>query len=377
MATFSARLPVAMAPLALVLAGHEATGSYVFGGLLVAAHTLGEATAAPVTGALVDRWSARRTIAPCLAAEAVLFLVLALLLATGGQHGLVLAVAALAGAVPAGAPGGLRSTLTQVVGTAALRRALSLDTVINQSCWALAPILVSVCASLTISTVAVAVIAVFPTIGAVAALGLPGTAVHLGRARRTGLWALTVAVYRTLLLTAVLRLMLGAMTVLAPPLFESALGVAIAGVALGAYAFGTAVGGVLYGARRSWPGTYEQQADACLLLLGAVVACAPLLQHGVLMVLLYLVAGLIEGPVVLARSLHLEDTLPADRRAMGFSLQYAAIGWGFAAGGFLLTQAGVTTAPQVALASVGGGVAVIALVALLLPARRSRTGRHR
>nr|WP_018680225.1 MFS transporter [Actinokineospora enzanensis] len=359
-----------MAPLALVLVGHEATGDYVFGGLLVAAHTLGEAVAAPVAGNLMDRWPPRRTITPCLAAEAVLFGLLALLVGTHGSNALLPAVAALAGAIPAGAPGGLRSTLTQVVGLAALPRALSLDTVLNQSCWALAPILVSACAALTSPTTAVALVAAFPLIGAMAALRLPYSAGPATRHARTGLWTLTRILHRTLLLTAALRLMLGAMTVVAPPLFDSTSAAPLSGVALGAYALGTALGGLLYGIRRTWPGTHQQQADACLLLLGAVVAGGFVLHSSVLFVLLYLLAGLLEGPVVLARSLHLETILPPDRRAMGFSLQYAAIGWGFAAGGFILAQTITTTTPQAALTVVGAIVAAIALISLLLPARR-------
>ncbi|SMD20155.1 MFS transporter [Kibdelosporangium aridum] len=371
-ATFGARLPVAMAPLALVLVGHAATGGYVFGGLLVAAHTLGEALAAPITGALVDRWSPRRTIAPCLAIEAALFGTLALLVIADGADVLLLAVAALAGAIPAGAPGGLRSTLTHVVGAAALPRALSLDTVINQTCWALAPIIVSVCAGLASPTAAIALVGVFPAIGMVAALYLPRTPGHATRETRTGLWALTLVLHRTLLLTAVLRLMLGAMTVAAPPLFDAASAPALAGFALGAYAVGTAVGGLLYGMRRTWPGTHEQQADVCLLLLGIVIMSAFFVHHSVLFVLLYGVAGLLEGPVVLARSLHLEDILPGDRRAMGFSLQYAAIGWGFAAGGFVLAQIIGKATPQTALTVIGGLVAAASLLALLLPSRRRR-----
>ena len=49
-ATFGARLPVAMAPLALVFAGRALSDGYLLSGLLVGAHTIGEAVAAPAAG---------------------------------------------------------------------------------------------------------------------------------------------------------------------------------------------------------------------------------------------------------------------------------------------------------------------------------------
>jgi predicted MFS family arabinose efflux permease len=234
-------------------------------------------------------------------------------------------------------------------------------------------VLVSVCATVVSPVSAIALTAVFPAVGAVGALRLPHGTAHASTSTRTGLWTLAKSLHHTLLLTAVLRLLLGALTVVAPPLFAGAGAPALAGVALGAYALGTAVGGLLYGLRPIWPGTHQQQADACLLALGAVVVCGLVVQQSLLFVLLYLVAGVLEGPVVLARSLHLEAILPPERRAMGFSLQYAAIGWGFAAGGFVLAQTVTATAPQTALAAIGGFVVVAALVALLVsrPARRS------
>ncbi|MGW2306401.1 hypothetical protein ACWCO6_35810, partial [Streptomyces sp. NPDC001809] len=47
------RAPVVMAPLALVLLGH-ATSSFAVGGLLAAAHALGEAAGAPLMGRRFD-----------------------------------------------------------------------------------------------------------------------------------------------------------------------------------------------------------------------------------------------------------------------------------------------------------------------------------
>ena len=95
-------------------------------------------------------------------------------------------------------------------------------------------------------------------------------------------------------------------------------------------------------------------------MLGLVVALAVVARpHAVALLTLYAVAGLCEGPTVLARSLHLERVLPADRRATGFSLQYAAIGWGFAVGSMLLAP--LLTRWGAASVVTGAGIAVAAL----------------
>jgi hypothetical protein len=64
--------------------------------------------------------------------------------------------------------------------------------------------------------------------------------------------------------------------------------------------------------------------------------------------------------------------MPAPARRRGRGLQYAVIGWGFAVGGFVLAQTITATAPQLALSIVGGIVAAIALISLLLPTNRHR-----
>ncbi len=62
-ASFAARLPVAMLPLAVLLHGQHLTGSFAVAGLMLAAMSLGAALGAPLVGALADRWGPRRTVA--------------------------------------------------------------------------------------------------------------------------------------------------------------------------------------------------------------------------------------------------------------------------------------------------------------------------
>ena len=62
-ASFAARLPAAMLPLAVLLHGEQLTGSFAVAGLMLAAMSLGAALGAPLVGALADRWGPRRTVA--------------------------------------------------------------------------------------------------------------------------------------------------------------------------------------------------------------------------------------------------------------------------------------------------------------------------
>src|SRR5918912_4518997 len=54
------RLPIAMAPLGLVLAGHYATGSFADGALLAGVYAFAESLAAPLLGRRLDSGELRR-----------------------------------------------------------------------------------------------------------------------------------------------------------------------------------------------------------------------------------------------------------------------------------------------------------------------------
>lgn len=370
--TVGARLPVAMAPLGLIMAGYHIGGATA-GGLLVAGHTAGEVVAASAAGAAMDRWTARRGLCITLFAEAMLFAVLAVLVAVGAPLTILMIVAVLAGAVPAGAPGGLRTALSDTVGARLLAPALGIDSIINQASWALAPIIVSGVVALGSAPLALGVIAAVAATGSAAALGLadpPPAKSSRSQGGRPG--RLLPILARPLLLTAVWRLVFGVLTVAAVPFLASVGARSLSGVALSAFAAGAAVGGLCYGAlhRRGNP---EVTADAAMLVLGMVLLASPLARNLPTVLVLYAVAGLVEGPIVVARSLQLEQVIPAGRRATGFSLQYAAIGVGFGAAGVALAPLIPTIGTTAVISGTGAVVALSAGIALLLGSRPQRS----
>ncbi|MEV4427507.1 MFS transporter, partial [Streptomyces sp. NPDC049602] len=102
---FTGRLPVAMAPLALVFLVRERPGGYTLGAVLAAAYVLGEIVAAPVLGMRLNAERARPQLVAGLAAGAAGFTGLGL---APGAHPVVLAaLALLAGTGPAAVPGAL------------------------------------------------------------------------------------------------------------------------------------------------------------------------------------------------------------------------------------------------------------------------------
>ncbi|MET0136389.1 MAG: MFS transporter [Kibdelosporangium sp.] len=370
--TAGARLSVAMTPLALALAGYYVSGGVLVAGVLMAAHTFGEVAGASATGATMDRWSPRLGLAICLAAEAVLFGVLSALVAGHAPVVPLVVVTTLIGAVPAGATGGLRSILSGIVDQRSMTRALAMDTAINQASWAIGPLVVGAAVLLADAPMALALAGVPAAAGAVAALGLTSrkrsSVVH-----GPGATTLLRLLARPLVLTVVWRMVFGVMTAAVVPLFRQAGAEHLAGLAPSLYAVGVAVGGALYSMRRI-PSRPERHADIAMAFLGGVLLLTPLLDSAVALVALYGVAGLLEGPVVLGRSLHIERILPRGRLSTGFSLQYTAINIGFGGAAASFGPLSEWLSPAAAVACTGAAVALGGVLAVLTERpQRNRT----
>ncbi|MBK6019589.1 MFS transporter, partial [Streptomyces sp. MBT53] len=132
-----ARMPVAMAPLALVFLVRERPGGYSLGAIIAAAYVLGEIVGAPVLGMRLRPERARRQLAVGLALGATGFLGLGLF---PGAHPVVLAgFACLAGAAPSAATGGLRTLLSSLVPERSVAQALSVESILTAGVWAVAP----------------------------------------------------------------------------------------------------------------------------------------------------------------------------------------------------------------------------------------------
>jgi MFS family permease len=91
------RLPISMAPLAIVLLVQQVRGSYSIAGAVTGAYALGATLGTPVLGRLVDRLGQPRVIGIAGSLSAVLLAALALTAAAGAGDPVLLALAVVAG----------------------------------------------------------------------------------------------------------------------------------------------------------------------------------------------------------------------------------------------------------------------------------------
>lgn len=367
--TVAGRLPVAMAPLALVFLVRERPGGYSLGAVLAAAYVIGEIVAAPVLGMRMNAERARPQLVAGLAVGAAGFAGLGLL---PDAHPVVLALLALlAGAGPAAVPGGLRAMLTGMVPERAVTQAMSMESVLTFAIWAAAPALATGLA-----------LGVDPAVPLLLQGALMGLSV-------AGLWLLPAgwsaeppgegASVRRALLRAwpVYVLGAGALTLLAlaelilPALLEQrGIGIGWAGPLLAGFSIGSAVGAFVYGLRSGgWPGPLPVQSVVLVLAVSAGVALVALLPWTVGIAITLAASGLLMAPAMLTRNLALRELLPPSALAAGYSVMYAAVGAGYAASGTLAGGLLKVVAPSTAILC-GVGLTVLLTVVGAVGERR-------
>jgi MFS family permease len=128
LAALVARLPMAMAPLGIILLVQSERGTYSLAGLVTGAYAVGSALGTPLWGRLMDRFGQVRVLLPTAVACAAMLAALALSTVQDGSPALLVGLAALAGfAYPAVSPA-LRSAWRVIFPDAESRRvAFALD----------------------------------------------------------------------------------------------------------------------------------------------------------------------------------------------------------------------------------------------------------
>ncbi|MET9676043.1 MFS transporter [Streptomyces sp. NPDC006482] len=359
--TVAGRLPIAMAPLALVFLVRERPGGYTLGAALAAAYVIGEIVAAPVLGLRLDAERARPQLVVGLVVGAVGFAGLGL---APDAHPVVLAALALvAGAGPGAVPGALRALLTSMVPERAVTQAMSMESMLTFVVWAAAPALAT--------GLALGVGPAVPLLLQAALLALSVAGMWLlpagwtvepqekGTSARRALlraWPVYVLGAAGLGLLALAELIL-------PALLEQR-GIAIgwAGPLLAGFSIGSAVGAFVYGLRGHWPGPLAVQSVVLLLAVSAGVALVAVLPWTAAIGVALVAAGLLQAPAMLTRNLALRLLLPPSALAAGYSVMYAAVGAGYAASGALAGGLLKLVAPSTAILY---GVGLTVLLAVI------------
>ncbi|MFC9393179.1 MFS transporter [Streptomyces sp. NPDC057027] len=328
------RLPVAMAPLALVFLVRERPGGYTLGAVLAAAYVLGEILAAPVLGMRLNAERARPQLVAGLAVGTVGFTGLGL---APGAHPVVLAaLALLAGTGPAAVPGALRALLTSLVPERAVTQAMSMESMLTFALWAAAPALTTGLALGVDPAVPLLLQGVLMAVSVAGLWLLPAGwsagAQEEGASMRRALlraWPVYVLGAAGLTLLALAELILPAL------LEQRGIGIGWAGPLLAGFSIGSAVGAFVYGLRGSWPGPLAVQSLVLVLAVAAGVALVAVLPWTAAIAVALVAAGLLQAPASLTRNLALRQVLPPGALAAGYSVMYAAVGAGYAASGTL------------------------------------------
>ncbi|MFI9247081.1 MFS transporter [Streptomyces sp. NPDC053086] len=357
-----ARMPVAMAPLALVFLVRERPGGYTLGAALAAAYVIGEIVGAPVLGMRLDPRRARPQLAAGLVAGALGFTGLGAF--PGAPAPILAAFAFLAGAGPAAAPGGLRTLLTSLVPGHAAAQALSAESMLTFGVWAVSPAAVTGLALGVDPRLPLLLEAALMASSAGGLWFLPaGWAVDeqdgqdgqdvsklrvLARA-----WPVYVTGAASLSLLALAELVLPAL------LEQRGIGVGWAGPLLTVMSVASAVGAFVYGLR-SWPGRLRTRSAVLMAGMSAAVTLVALIPAAPGMAVALAMAGLLQSGAMLTRNLSLREVLPPHALAAGYSVMYAAVGAGYAATGSLAGALLRLAAPSTAILA---GVALTLLLA--------------
>jgi MFS family permease len=329
-----ARLPVAMAPLALVFLARDRPGGYSLGAVLAAAYVIGEIIGAPVLGMRLRPHRARPHMAAGLAAGAAGFAALGALPAAPAT--LLTACAFLAGAAPAAVPGGLRTLLTAVVPSRAAAQALSAESMLTSGIWAVAPAAVT---GLALGVAPRVPLLLAAALMAASAAGLwllpPGWDAEAADRDTTSVSRLLARAWPVYVTGAASLSVLALAELVLPALLEQrGTPVGWSGPLLTGLSLGSAAGAFLYGLR-SWPGGLRARSAVLMCGLSGCVTLVALIQETLWTAVALIVAGALQGAVMITRNLALRETLPPRALAAGYAVMYAAVSLGYAATGSL------------------------------------------
>jgi MFS family permease len=354
----TARLPLGMGALALVLLVRGAGGSYRDAGIVTAMFGAGVALGAPYGGRQVDRRGARPVLRVRMVLCSAFFALVALLGGLSAPIPAVAVAAAAAGLTMAPIAPALRSIWPIVAGEDGANTAYALDAALQEMIWVGGPLIVTVLAAFD-PVAAVAGVAVIAFVGTFAFARIPPIAASSPSAERhtSRLGALSAVGVRTIMLTAVcLGFGFGSLEIAVPAFADLHGNRALAGIGLAGFAAGSLVGGLLAGLR---PIPDERRRIIFGTFVLSLAVALPLAATSMpTMTILLFFAGLPIAPVVAAVYGLLGRVAAPGTVAEAFSWFGTAIGVGIAvgnlAGGWLIDERGWRASAVLATAGVGG-----------------------
>ena len=357
-----ARMPAAMAPLALVLAEGHSRRALAAGSLLVAAFTLGEIVFSAPLARLGDRLEVRPALARLMVPLALLWAVFGLL-APHFANGLVFA-ALLAMAIPIGGLGaGLFGIARHLIvgghrsgaGRLTMERLVALDTSLMEVFFFVAPMLVS--ASIVLGGPAFAAFSValvgaagLALLSALPARGRAATAPHAeaeapSRSHAKGSVWLSRERAWVFVASSAMGIAEGGFIVAVPSiLMEKHLPLGYSGLVVGLLSVGSVIGGLAVAKHPALINRISLRRRLAILLLGLAVGVSlvSLLSSVAAMGVGTLLAGSFVAPLNTTRALAMQSLVSKAQKAEGFGALYGSYSIGFAAVGLALGFLGTT-----------------------------------
>lgn len=362
LAVLASRLSTSMLNLALLVATTQAHG-YAAAGLVLMSYALATAIAGPFRGRIADRHDPRLVMLVLSAANTVAFCGLFAALAYGSPAPMLAAAAGLLGvSVPPTGPV-VRSLWPKLVPAERLPTAYAFDAALNTATFVSGPMAAGGLLLVWTPAAVVAVTGGIKLAGDVLVAIAPALRAHGERARaKPGRFLGPLTDRRVQVLLSMILLDTFSFGCLEVAAVAAASGQGSAGVFTSLSAVGGVVASVTYGAR-GWPGSARAQL-VVLHLGGAAVLCAGFTEALVVVGAMYLVYGLVNGPVETLGQVLLGDLSPEDQRietfAWAFSIMWAGFGIGTTVAGQLAGD-GRLLPPLLAAAAAQVLIAVVAV----------------
>lgn len=383
-ATFGAaligRAAYALVLLPLLYAVTDATGSVALAGAAVALYGATASFLAPVRAWFIDRFGARRTLTILVLLFGGTLAAMASTALVQGPAALLITLAAVAGAV---APP-LGPTMRVAWGALTpddvlLRKGLSLDAVVEELLYLVGPAVAGLGLALISPGAALFVPAGLVIVGgllfvATPAIGEMGPSRRATRAVKRGRPLILEARFVGLLLPALVAGGIsGTLTVAVPVALAGSGGPAAAGIALGLFAGGSALGGLLYGAL-TVPGSPARQLVLLATALLAASSLVAVASGAVAVSIVLVIAGLFFSPVMIVAYVAAHTVGGGHRQNSATTWVNTSHNLGGAAGsalaGVLIQSTGVPTA----IAGTAAAALVLLVISSVLSRRRSEPG---
>lgn len=355
-AGFIARLPLSMITLGIVTMLSETHGEYWLAGAVAATFAFSNALIAPQVSRLVDRFGQRRIIIPGTLLTVVALSGLILATRYGAPNWMLFAFAVLAGAMPS-MSAMVRARWTALYsGTPKLHTAFAFESVVDEVIFMTGPI-VAIGLSVGVFPEAGPLVAtVLLAIGNMlfAAQKATEPPVH-ARNRSDGASVIRLGSLQVIVLTLIaIGAIFGTAEVTAVAFAEGQGNKAAAGFALSAYAAGSLVAGLAFGALKIRMPLARQLLMAIAL---AALTTLPLMMVSDITTLavVFFFAGLAVSPTIILSMALVEKLVPSAKLTEGMTWAITGISIGMAAGssasGWFIDMLGPTSGFMISLAA--------------------------